>query len=235
MSVPDIYYDPDKAQGTFDVPAGTYTARFDGLVEKEPFKEGTSAGLPRVGWRFTVLDGPCAGKIIEQATSATGGPGSKLAYLLKLMMEGLPLKGRVSWEGLVGRTYTLTWKQNPHKMAKPGSMHIDFLRLAPANGVTPQAVPAKGAEASAPPPLKAQAQASPPPPPPPPPPPKAPAAPERFHVSWEAGQMTEALDREEVQNQINQRHADPATLLVCREGHEKWEPAKGCGFDPPPF
>jgi hypothetical protein len=58
---------------------------------------------------------------------------------------------------------------------------------------------------------------------------------DHFWVIWQEGQEAEQHDRDAIQGKINEKGLDPATLLVCREGHEKWEPAKGCGFQPSAF
>jgi hypothetical protein len=65
MNTAEIYYDPD-GDSQFDVPAGQYLVRFEGCFDKGPFKEGPNAGEPRWGCRFKVLEGPHAGKTIEQ-------------------------------------------------------------------------------------------------------------------------------------------------------------------------
>ncbi len=139
MSV--IVYDPLK----FVVPAGTYTVRFLGTKDREPFSQPRRDGKPlsnepRLSWQFQVLGPPgeSIGKIIDQGTGTNPGKKSKLLYVLNLFLGRMPEPyEQFDPAKYVGKVYELVWGANP--ASDEGGLHIAFLREVsaappPSNG-----------------------------------------------------------------------------------------------------
>jgi hypothetical protein len=215
-----IYYDPTSE---FDVPAGTYTVRFEGLVDKPPFENSRYAREgeepePRWGWQFRVLGGEHDGKLIEQDTGRKTTRRAKVTQLLSWLMGGnLQPKTTVRVSDLVGRTYTLILAPNPN--SEKGNNHIAHLEPVAADG--------NGA---------ATAQAPPPPPPPlKKPPASASAGGGRFWVVID-GQTVEKT-RDAIEEWLREDQLDPAEVQVCPVGKgTTWGAANEHGFvDPRAF
>jgi hypothetical protein len=217
-----IHFDPASE---FDVPAGTYSVRFEGLVDKEPFENSRYARPgeppePRWGWRFRVLGGEQDGKVIEEVTGRKATRKARLTQLLSWLMGGNLQPGTdVRVEDLVGRTYRLVWAPNPN--SEKGNNHIAHLEPAAAGG--------NGAAA-----------ADAPPPPPRAKRPATPAASEgaEFWVDVGEGRPPVKKSRSAVEEMIREGGLDADALQVQEVGKPAtgWMRASECGFEGPiPF
>jgi hypothetical protein len=215
MTVTTIHYDPTESD--FDVPAGTYAVRFEGVVDKKPFENSayTKPGQPpepRWGWRFLVLEGDQKGKTIEQETGRKATKKSKLAYLLNLLLAGdLKAGQNVEVEALIGRTYRLTWAVNPD--SPKGNCHVSHL--------LPLAAPTANGSAPGPAPGPTPADSDTPPT-------------QTFWVEVD-GEVVKR-DRAAVADLLESTQRSAATLMLCPVGSKTWALASDLGFaDPVPF
>jgi hypothetical protein len=205
--VTTIHYDPTSE---FDVPAGTYTVRFEGLVDKEPFENSRyakpgEAPEARWGWRFRILGSEQDGKLIEQDTGRKATRKAKLTQLLSWLMGGNLQPGTdVRVEDLVGRTYRLIWAANPN--SEKGNNHVHHLE--PVAGTGTGTAPTEA----------------------PPPPPPATAG-DRFWVLVD-GKVVQK-DRAAIAATIQEEQLPPASLMLRPAGSSQWVPASTLGFAEP--
>jgi hypothetical protein len=142
--MPKVTYHPSQ----FDVPAGSYRARFLGTEERPPFegpsKWGPATQEPRLRWKFEVLDGPCAGKFITQDTNSTlTGPKSGFARMLKGLLGRMPTDGEViDTDTFVHQSFQLEVEVNPN--SESGNLYVAFLKPIPSSSMAPPPRPGNG-------------------------------------------------------------------------------------------
>ncbi len=234
-----ITYDPSQ----YDVPVGVHIARFTTLRDKEPFAEPKFAKAgqtpePRYGWQFTVIGppgNPSIGKIIEQDTGTYPSARSGLVRLLNMLLAasgGLQPGQSVDPDVFLGKTYQISWQQNP-KSEKGNPWISALMEVNAATATAPAAM-------AAPPPTTPSTAAAPvqaPASPPPRPPGKKPAPiGQNQRRYWfidpnDADTAEPLIMRHgDLQAWINEKMLNAADVQVCVEGSQTWTSADAFGF-----
>jgi hypothetical protein len=212
--VPKFTYQPSESR--YDVPEGTYRARFAGTKERKfdtPGKFGDNG--PRLEWSFEVLDGPQKGKQLSWTTGADpSSPKSNCFKLLKWLLGRAPAPGEdIDTEAYRGMAYEIDWEVNPN--SESGNFHIARMKQAPAPAAPAAPAPPQHG-----------------------PPPRRPAAPPatRFWVQVSEDGEAQEMDEKELHDYVQTSQRAPDTVPVCRVGEEEWQTAAHYGVrDQIPF
>jgi hypothetical protein len=154
----------------YDVPEGTYLARFKGC---EPLPDPRPGEPPRVGrdgkvmapgmaWRFEVAEGEHRGKIADRVTGRTPGP-KNIAGRLLVAVTGRALKDgdTVTIDEYVGQVYrvTVVAKENGSgtHVSEMGMVRVGDAEAARVTGTAPAVVRYWSAEGDGPPVLRTEA------------------------------------------------------------------------------
>jgi hypothetical protein len=197
-----------KTESEFGAPAGVYVAEFQGVF---PMTEAT----PRLGrdgkpmppgieWRFKIVEGPFAGRIISRITSKTPTAKNACGVLL---------------DGVAGRPLGLEEVFDPDTMrGRQYQVAVDRSKTNP-DRTQVTSVFRSGTPTTPPAPASTENGAPPPPP-----------SDVNYYVQTTPGMPPEMMTETELQAWLVREKRDPAALQICRVGQREWLTAAACGF-----
>lgn len=202
-------------ENKFDVPQGTYQAKFLGCQTREPL-QGTDYG-PGLEWRFEIVSGPSAGKLCSRTTGQEPSAKNACGRMLVGITGGTVVKGQeVDISTYIGRLYLVTLAPN---QAGTG------VRVETAAAMEGYAPPAQAARpvstVGGPPPRRNQAVA--------PTPPSVPGEKRFWVVTGGADAAPEELGWTELERWVQEKQIDPADVEVCEVGSQEWKKAADFG------
>jgi hypothetical protein len=229
FTVAKFNYQPPDSK--YDVPQGTYVAKFIALRERhfdQPSKFGGDG--PRHEWQFEVVEGPQRGKVVAKTTGTDPtSPKSGCFKMLKGLLGRPPDPGEdIDTDAYVGRLYEVEWEPNPDSPQK----NLSITTLRPYRGAVQQPAPASAPGAGPTPPGNGAA----PPPRQGPPPRKAPAAAappaRRFYVYTTQDDSGDpvTMDEKELHDYVHTSQRAPGTVTVCAVGEDEWKTALDYGI-----
>jgi hypothetical protein len=133
-----------KSPFAISVPAGWYTAKFIGVVEREPIKDDKfgRGSVERMAWKFEITDGPRRGETIEQESGRVPSPKSTCARIVAGLSGGkIAVGDEVDPDYYVGKLYKLKVSVNPN--SDKGNLHVSDIE--PLDGLPSSAPPAAAA------------------------------------------------------------------------------------------